>query len=81
MEMELRTEGFTFAEAAAAVPRDFIDKTSLIGPKERIRDRLHAYAEAGVTTLTVSPWGESLEARLATLRTVAEALDLAGVAG
>ena len=38
----------------AAVPLDFIDQTSLIGPPERIAERLHAYAEAGVTTLNVT---------------------------
>ena len=69
-----------YAEAAAAIPLEFVDSTSLLGPKERIRDRMHAYAEAGVTTLTVSPWGESLDARLSTLRTVAEALEAAGLA-
>ena len=39
-------------DAAEAVPFEFIDRTSLIGPPERIRDRLHAYAEAGVTTMS-----------------------------
>jgi alkanesulfonate monooxygenase SsuD/methylene tetrahydromethanopterin reductase-like flavin-dependent oxidoreductase (luciferase family) len=32
-------------EAAAAVPDALIDETSLIGPKERIRDRLEAWKE------------------------------------
>ncbi len=69
-----------YEEAAKAVPFEFIDQTSLIGPVERIRDRMHAYAEAGVTTLTVSPWASSLEGRIATLRTAAEALEAAGLA-
>src|SRR5690606_33699070 len=43
-----------YREAAAAVPLDFIDKTALIGPVERVRDRLSAYADAGVTTLSVA---------------------------
>ncbi|MGA2127061.1 MAG: LLM class flavin-dependent oxidoreductase, partial [Xanthobacteraceae bacterium] len=30
-------------EAAAAVPDALIDETSLVGPKERIRDRLQAW--------------------------------------
>jgi F420-dependent oxidoreductase-like protein len=60
-------------EAAMAVPWDFIDATSLIGPPERIRDRLAAFAEAGVTTLTVAPHAGSLEQRCQTLRVVAEA--------
>ena len=72
--------GKQYAEAAAAVPRDFIDQTSLIGPPERIRDRLQAYADSGVTTLTVSPFGATLEERTQILRTIAEQLDAAGLA-
>lgn len=66
--------------AGAAVPLDFIDKTSLIGPRDRIRDRLAAYAESGVTTLTVATYAGSLEERLTTIRTIAEVLDEAGLA-
>ena len=66
-------------DAAAAVPFEFIDQTSLIGPPERIRDRLAAYAEAGVTTLSVASYAGTLDERVATLRTVAEALDAAGL--
>jgi F420-dependent oxidoreductase-like protein len=48
-------------DAAAAVPDAFVDAVALVGPKERIRDRLDAYREAGVTTLLVgSPQPESL---------------------
>ena len=67
-------------EAAAAVPLDFIDQTALIGPRERIRDRLHAYAEAGVTTLSVSVLDPTLAQRLHTIRTMAELLDESGLA-
>ncbi|MCB0920298.1 MAG: LLM class F420-dependent oxidoreductase [Actinobacteria bacterium] len=66
--------------AMAAVPLDFIDKTSLIGPADRVRDRLHAYADAGVTTLTVATYAGSLEERLQTLRTMAEVVEAAGLA-
>ncbi|WP_265446550.1 LLM class F420-dependent oxidoreductase [Flexivirga meconopsidis] len=59
-------------DAAAAVPRDFIDQTALIGPREHLADRLHAYAEAGVTTLNVSPYGDTLEERIAAVRTLAD---------
>jgi F420-dependent oxidoreductase-like protein len=69
-----------YLEAANAVPRAFIDYTSLIGPVERIRDRLHAFADAGVTTLAVSPFAPTLEGRLLTLRRTAEALEAAGLA-
>jgi F420-dependent oxidoreductase-like protein len=67
-------------EAAAAVPLDLIDGTALLGPRERVRDRLHAYAEAGVTTLSVATHDTNLAARLHTIRTVAEILDESGLA-
>ncbi|MCU1429901.1 MAG: putative F420-dependent oxidoreductase, Rv3520c family [Actinomycetia bacterium] len=38
-------------EAIAAVPFELVDEVTLLGPKERIRDKLAAYREAGVTTL------------------------------
>jgi F420-dependent oxidoreductase-like protein len=66
-------------DAADAVPFEFIDRTSLIGPRERIRDRLPAYAEAGVTTLSVASYGGTLEARVTALRTMAEVLDESGL--
>jgi F420-dependent oxidoreductase-like protein len=66
-------------EAAEAVPAEFIDQTSLIGPRERIRDRLSAYAEAGVTTLSVSVFDATLDQRLHTIRTMAEILDESGL--
>jgi F420-dependent oxidoreductase-like protein len=66
-------------DAAMAVPLSFIDQTSLIGPRDRIRDRLGAYADAGVTTLNVAVYHGDLEARLATLRTMAELLDESGL--
>ena len=65
--------------AAAAVPSEFIDRTSLIGPKERIADRMQAYAAVGVSTLTVSTYVGGLEQRLQALRTAVEALELAGL--
>ncbi len=68
-----------YAGAASAVPLDFIDRTSLIGPRERIRERLHAYAEAGVTTLSVATYAATLEERMATVRTMAELLDESGL--
>src|SRR3954468_13325240 len=49
-------------EAIAAVPDDLVDAVSLVGPKERIRDRLDAWRETSVTTLLVgSPQPEALE--------------------
>ena len=41
-------------EAIAAVPDGFVDEIMLIGPRERIRDRLDAWRESPVTTLMVA---------------------------
>jgi F420-dependent oxidoreductase-like protein len=68
-----------YAGAAAAVPYEFIDQTALLGPMERIADRLQAYAAAGVTTLTINPYGESAQERTAALRMLVDALDRSGV--
>jgi len=65
------------AGAMAAVPLEFLDATSLLGPKERIAEKMTQFAEAGVTTLSVSPFTPD---PAAALRTAVEALDLAGVA-
>ena len=67
-------------DAAAAVPLEFIDRTALLGPKERIAERMREYADAGVTTLSVSPFAADAAGGIRTLRTCAEALGLAGVA-
>lgn len=66
-------------EAMAAVPFEFLDQTSLLGPRERIADRLQAYDAAGVTTLTVACHGATLDERRGALRTVADALADSGV--
>jgi len=42
------------AEAVAAVPTEFADEISLVGPVERIKDRLQAWHETPVTTLLVT---------------------------
>ncbi|HBZ70260.1 MAG TPA: LLM class F420-dependent oxidoreductase [Deltaproteobacteria bacterium] len=41
------------AEAIAAVPEQLVDEITLVGPKERIRDRLGAWKESPVTSLLV----------------------------
>jgi F420-dependent oxidoreductase-like protein len=68
------------AAAAAAVPVEFIDATSLLGPLPRIAERIAAFAAAGVTTLNLMPMAASLDARLAALNTAAEALLQSGAA-
>ncbi|MFC5983596.1 LLM class F420-dependent oxidoreductase [Knoellia sp. p5-6-4] len=66
-------------DAAAAVPFELIDSTCLIGPRERIRERLHRYAEVGVGTLSVAPFAASLEDRLHVVRMMAELMDETGL--
>jgi len=65
-------------EAAAAIPRGLLEATSLVGPPAAVRDRLVAYAKAGVTTLSVLPAGRTEAERADVLRAVAEALDASG---
>ena len=55
-------------EAIRRVPDALVDETSLVGPREAVRDRLEAWRESGVTTLVVSTMD------LATVRTMAELL-------
>ncbi|WP_433380488.1 LLM class F420-dependent oxidoreductase [Actinoplanes sp. CA-142083] len=46
-------------EAAAAVPAELLERTSLVGTASYVRDRLQAFAESGVTVLNVTPVGDS----------------------
>ena len=48
-------------EAAKAVPADFLEKTTLVGPAGYVKERLAAFAEAGVTTLSVTPIGDAVK--------------------
>ncbi|OBC17096.1 LLM class F420-dependent oxidoreductase [Mycobacterium sp. 852013-50091_SCH5140682] len=47
------------AEAVAAVPDELVRNVSLVGPTEFVKERLAAYAEAGVTTMLVHPLATS----------------------
>jgi F420-dependent oxidoreductase-like protein len=55
-------------EAIAAVPDALVDEVALVGPRERIAERLETWRESGVTTLLVQTQDR------ATLRTMAELL-------
>jgi F420-dependent oxidoreductase-like protein len=59
-------------EAAAALPGELIDKVSLCGPKERIKERLELYRDAGVGTLMITPMAWTAEGRSEMMRAVAE---------
>src|SRR3954454_14636625 len=59
-------------EAAAALPGELIDKVSLCGPRDRIKERIEMYRDAGVGTLMITPMAWTAEERLEMMRTVAE---------
>ena len=79
IEIQERYMAKDYAGAAAAVPIEFIDATSLIGPPDRITKRLPAYADAGVTTLSVASFAGTLKERVATLEVMNKALGDSGV--
>ena len=69
-------------DAAAAVPLEFIDRTALLGPVDRIAERLRGYADAG----RHHPVGEPVRRRpgraaCSTLRTVRRGATTASGAG
>jgi len=66
-EIQERYLAKDYSGAANAVPMDFLDATALLGPPERVQARLGAYAEAGVTTLTVASFAGSVSERCDTL--------------
>jgi F420-dependent oxidoreductase-like protein len=45
------------AEAAAAVPSEWLELANLVGPEAWVAERLAAFAEAGVTTLDINVVG------------------------
>lgn len=52
-------------EAEAAIPDDYLERNSLIGPEGFVKERLHALRESGVTSLNVGFMGQSREERVA----------------
>ncbi|MFC7619017.1 LLM class F420-dependent oxidoreductase [Microlunatus sp. GCM10028923] len=60
-------------DAAAAIPYEFIDQTSLVGPPGRIAERLAVLAESGVTSAALLPFGRTVEDKLAMITAVREA--------
>lgn len=58
-------------EAAAAVPAELLERTSLIGPESYVRDRVQAYRDAGVTILNVTPLGPDPRRLIAVVKDMA----------
>lgn len=52
------------AAAAAAVPDELVDGLSLIGPAGQVREKVAAYASAGVTCILAEPVAEAHEERV-----------------
>jgi F420-dependent oxidoreductase-like protein len=67
-------------EAAALVPDELVDLTCLVGPEDRVSDRLAAYRDAGVDTLVAIPAAFTLEDRIEQLRALVRAAERQGVA-
>lgn len=61
-------------EAAAAIPQDFIQATTLIGPEGFVRERLWELRESGANALNISLVGDTTGERVATLHRLRELL-------
>jgi hypothetical protein len=59
-------------EAAAAVPAELVERTTLIGPVEHLAERVAAYRAAGTTCLSVDLVGND---PLGTVRCLRELVD------
>ena len=57
-------------EAAAAVPDEMLESPSLVGDEGYIKEKVAMFAEAGVTTLNVTPVGDDPVVLLAKLREI-----------
>lgn len=54
-------------EAAALIPDEFVLEANLLGTEQMVRDRIRVYRDAGVTTISANPAGETLAERVETL--------------
>jgi F420-dependent oxidoreductase-like protein len=54
-------------EAAALIPDEFVLKANLLGTEAMVKDRIRVYRDAGITTISASPEGADLAARVETL--------------
>jgi F420-dependent oxidoreductase-like protein len=46
-------------EAAALIPEELLEKTTLCGPEGYVKERIAAFEESGVTVLNVTPLGDA----------------------
>lgn len=59
-------------EAAAAVPVEFLEAISLVGPESYVKERLAAFSDAGVTHLQVIPIAHGDQTQAEVISTVKE---------
>lgn len=59
-------------DAMLALPDELIDLVSIVGPREKAREKIHAFRDAGVDTLIVSGMAVDTPSRIEQLRIVAE---------
>ena len=60
------------ADAAAALPGEWLELANLVGPRSYVKERIGAFKEAGVTVLSVSPVGPDPVKTIATLREIVD---------
>jgi hypothetical protein len=56
-------------EAEAAVPEEFLELTTLCGPKGYVAERIAAFKEAGVTHLQVYPVAQEGQTKVSLIET------------
>lgn len=61
-------------EAEAAVPDEWLARTSMIGSRGLVEDRIAAYAEAGVTHLSIEPVGPDPVRTVEAMRKIVDGL-------
>lgn len=59
-------------DAAAAVPRDYLERAHLVGPESVVRERLGLWKDAGITHISVSLTGPDPLDTMERLRTITE---------
>ena len=62
-------------EAEAAVPAEFLELTTLCGPRSYVAERVAAFAEAGVTHLQVHPLAQPGQSAASLIETVRSMVD------
>ncbi len=60
------------AEAAAAVPAEWLELSHLVGPRSYIKERVGVFKQAGVTVLSVNPVGPDAVKTIETLREIVD---------